>query len=422
MSQQSNLINPKGQPSFVVLASVISALYLSQGLPSGFIAHALPAFLREQGQSLALIGALKLLALPWLLKFIWAPWVEGSGSLNRRSGWIFTMQIFAALALLGLSFWIQQGASQAVIIALLCLLMVNLASATQDIATDGLTASYTDKDKLGLANSIQVTGYKIGMLIGGSGLLYISQYLTVPELLNGMAVLLTVLLIPLLIFRYRYQTKEQPSSVTTALHQSRPAQYFQIYKGFFTQASIKSWLLVLLTYKLSDAMGSAMIKPLLIDNHLSLAEVGELTFYANLSGLVGAVLAGVIYRFWGKGPSLLLFGLLQTISISSFYFIDQYELSRVLLSALVLFEQFSDGLSTVVLFAAMMSHCRVHHEGSDYTLQASMQILLAGILGVISGLVADMFGYAAVYVLCAVCGFIALLCVLNYQRNLACTS
>ena len=55
---------------------MLASLYCAQGLPSGLVAHALPALLRQQGVDLALIGLLKLLALPWLLKALWAPWVD----------------------------------------------------------------------------------------------------------------------------------------------------------------------------------------------------------------------------------------------------------------------------------------------------------------------------------------------------------
>ena len=117
---------------FLPLAVLISSLYLAQGLPGGFIAHALPAFLRAEGVSLTLIGSLKLLALPWLLKFLWAPLVDGDGSFQRKRKFIFAMQAFAAIALLVLSFVVGDATGQTITISLACLLAINLASATQE--------------------------------------------------------------------------------------------------------------------------------------------------------------------------------------------------------------------------------------------------------------------------------------------------
>ena len=63
---------------------LLASLYCAQGLPSGLLAHSLPVLLRQHGVDLAWIGLLKLLALPWLLKVLWAPWVDRLAS--RRLG------------------------------------------------------------------------------------------------------------------------------------------------------------------------------------------------------------------------------------------------------------------------------------------------------------------------------------------------
>ena len=89
---------------------LLAALYCAQGLPAGFLAHALPAILRSQDVDLAIIGALKLLALPWLLKVLWAPWVDRLSikALGRHRSWIIPCQLLvigllSALALVPMS-------------------------------------------------------------------------------------------------------------------------------------------------------------------------------------------------------------------------------------------------------------------------------------------------------------------------------
>lgn len=46
----------------------------------------------------------------------------------------------------------------------------------------------------------------------------------------------------------------------------------------------------------------------------------------------------------------------------------------------------------------MMSMCRAEHEGADFTLQASAQILLAGLVGACSGVLAKLLDYQALFV------------------------
>ena len=56
------------------------------------------------------------------------------------------------------------------------LFCANLVSATQDIATDGYAVTMLKPEWRGLGNSIQVVGYKLGMVIGSGGLLWLVSH------------------------------------------------------------------------------------------------------------------------------------------------------------------------------------------------------------------------------------------------------
>ena len=58
------------------LLDMLALLYFAQGLPSGLLGKALPPLLRAHGVSLSAIGFTALLALPWTLKFLWAPFLD----------------------------------------------------------------------------------------------------------------------------------------------------------------------------------------------------------------------------------------------------------------------------------------------------------------------------------------------------------
>ena len=71
----------------------VAVLYLAEGLPFGFAIDTLPVYFRVHGVSLAAIGALSLLALPWSLKVLWSPLVDRSPNYRRwisgsRSSWV----------------------------------------------------------------------------------------------------------------------------------------------------------------------------------------------------------------------------------------------------------------------------------------------------------------------------------------------
>ena len=56
-------------------------------------------------------------------------------------------------------------------------------------------------------------------------------------------------------------------------------------------------------------------------------------------------------------------------------------------------------MATVALFTLMMDAADPEHAGTDYTLLASMVVLVGALAGVIAALIADAFGYAATFLL-----------------------
>ncbi|KAK79407.1 siderophore transporter, RhtX/FptX family [Bordetella holmesii CDC-H635-BH] len=153
---------------------MIGALYLSQGIPLGLAMEALPTLLRRDGAALQALAWLPLVGLPWVLKFLWASQVDNrwSPAWGRRRSWILPMQLLALGCLLILA---MVGTDDAAL-GILLLGLASLASATQDIATDGLTAEHFSSDDLARANAIQVGGTMVGFFLGGPGCLTLGAY------------------------------------------------------------------------------------------------------------------------------------------------------------------------------------------------------------------------------------------------------
>jgi len=393
---------------------LLASLYCAQGLPSGLIAHSLPVLLRQHGADLAIIGLLKLLALPWLLKVLWAPWIDrlASQRLGHHRGWILPLQggvILVVAALATLSPDRLFGSQLPVLLGLL--LLVNLAASTQDVATDGLTVRLLPERWRGLGNSLQVGGYKVGMLVSGSGLLLVYDSLGWSLSVGLLLALLVLTWIP--IWRFP-EARCLPHRPALAEASTGPGLLLRHYRGLLMQPGMLLWLAVVLTFKLGDALGSPMIKPMLVDQGWSTGELGQLTLISSLVGIAGAVLGGMLYARLGALRSLLLFGSLQAIGIAAMAWLVTAGTDHALVYCIALFEQAADGMSTVALFAAMMRMCRPEHEGADFTLQASAQLLLGGLVGALSGWLADALGYAGLFILAGVAGGLVLGVVVAY--------
>ncbi|MCH8498924.1 MAG: hypothetical protein LAT63_10625 [Marinobacter sp.] len=389
--------------------SVLAALYLAQGLPSGLFAHALPVFWREAGVDLVWIGAIKLLALPWVLKVFWSSAMDRSLLNGTSAGqWITRLQLLAAALLVLLAWQGLTPAGWGVFAVLLLILGLNLLMATQDIVTDGLAVRWIPARWRGLANSIQVGGYKVGMLAGGAGLLMLSGSWATEQVVLGLGVLLLLLVLVVRCFQPLMAPRATPSGY-------RSAGLMDAFYAFISRPGMLIWLLVLLSYKVADAMGSGMMRPLLTDLGWSRPEIGQFTLVGTLVGLLGAGMGGWLFLRLGGWWSLLLAGVAQAVSIAAWVLIVWREPTLVLVYSIGLFEQWADGWSTVALFAVMMSFCREGWEGTDYTIQASLQVVSAGVLGLLGGVIAQILGYGQLFVLAGLLGAGVLVLMVRYR-------
>src|SRR4029079_12758972 len=65
------------------LLVLVALLYVAEGLPYGIVNELVPWWLKVQGLSLQDLGLLQLVGLPWVLKPLWAPWVDRYGTTAR---------------------------------------------------------------------------------------------------------------------------------------------------------------------------------------------------------------------------------------------------------------------------------------------------------------------------------------------------
>lgn len=158
----------RGKTRLLVL---LGLLYFTQGLPMGLSMEALPVLMRQGGASLDMIALVPLAGLPWIWKLFWAPMVDNrwSAAVGRRKSWILPMQAIVAVSLVTLAFVPLHD--MGLWFAFAILVVGALASATQDTASDGLTAEQMRDAGLAQANALQVGGMMAGFMVGGGGVL-----------------------------------------------------------------------------------------------------------------------------------------------------------------------------------------------------------------------------------------------------------
>lgn len=395
------------------LLVLLGTLYFAQGLPFGLITRALPAIARDAGVPLEYIGLLALAAVPWALKFIWAPWVDrlGHGAASHRKRWVVGCQI-GAIAVLALMAQLPVAELDARLFLLLLalLFLLNLLFATHDIASDGLAVRLLTPALRGIGNSMQTGGYKIGLLSGGALLLWLVDRLGWSSTLMLTMAALLLLMIPVV----RYPEPAQPGL-------GKPASFGwrwwsrELWK-FWSRPGMGWWMVLLLSYKVGDSFGSRMIKPFLIDQNWTLSQIAALDLGSSLAGLVAVAVAGLLLLRMSRVLALVVFGLLQASAFAGWVWVAQQP-DPAVIWALAIADQCADGLATVALFTVMMDRCRPCHEGSDYTLQASVMLMASGLFTLVSGFSAAAFGYSVHFALAGVLALAAIIPAVFWGRT-----
>lgn len=410
---------------------LLTSLYLSQGLPYGFFTQALPALLLTKGVSLEGIGLSNLLALPWALKFLWAPWVDKQqhGRFGRRRAIIGLCQLLSAAMLFSLVF-----ATQSLTALLTVIFLINAISATQDIATDGLAVDILTPSQRGLGNGVQVAGYRAGMVLGGGFLLTQYDRLGWAGTFGILVTLVLVATIPILLFNeiLYFQNSPSPTIDTLAkVDRSGDQSPSEMGSASANQASLSEqsaantankngpidggiwarwrtkaalgWLVVLMVYKTGEWMATPMIRPMLLKQGMTVPDLGWLMGTVGFTaGLVGALLGGSLISKLGRGRSLILFGSLQACGILSLTTISQGDSSFEVTAIVCGIEHLTSGMATAALFTVMMDVCRVELGATDYTIQASIVVIATGIGAALSGVIAQRLGFRTTFVIGAV--------------------
>lgn len=387
-------IRASGYPDVVTVKwlALLGVLYLIQGLPAGLLAHVLPVVWRAEGVDLMYIGWLKLLALPWVLKALWAPWLEAQlwrGVRLSRGLCLLHSLVAMTLAVVALA---GTGTSWLGLLVLAgCLLILNTLSASQDVWVDGLAVRTLDERWRGLGNTMQVAGYKIGLIVSGSGVLVMLPFLGWSVLIMLLCAAVVLAMLP--VWKMRQALDGTSVRCGEGSRDLASMRLQAVWRGFLARPGIRLWLVVLLTYKLSDSLGSSMIKPMLVDLGWAFPEIGQFVLVASLCGLVGAALGGVLYVGLGAWRSLLVAGIAQALAMLGYAAVAKFVFPGWAVYACGVVEQVVDGWSTVVLFAAMMHFCRSAWAGADFTLQASLQVIAGALVAAVSGVLVNAVGF-----------------------------
>jgi PAT family beta-lactamase induction signal transducer AmpG len=368
----------------------VALLYFIQGAPAAILWEVLPVYFRLHGVSLRAIGGLRLLELPYSLKVFWSPLVHRYGD---RRVWVVACMLGIAAVLFALPF--VNVAAVGVIVLVLMLGLTTL-SATQDVAIDSYSVGLISRGEEGAANGVRASAYRVALVCAGGGLVFLAAVLP----WNSLFILASVIF-ALLGF-----------AVLTIPRQILPEEAREHWlKGFIGWAGtwrVVPLILFVLTYKLGEFAIGPMVKPFWVDYGKSIWPVPEdLMFQIGLFpttvgivlSVVGALIGGGFISRYGIFHGVWFLGLLQAVSNLGYSLVEWFNLGRFGLYGASMFESFSGGLGTAAFLAFLMNVCQKEHATVQYAFLSSVFSLTGRLVGGISGLGAERYGYGNYFAL-----------------------
>jgi MFS family permease len=365
---------------------LLASLYMTQYLGLGFFWIALVAIMRRQGVTLERLGVIYLLALFWVLKFLWAPLVDrfGSARLGHYRGWLLLTQSGMVLSLVIIGCFdiaTQFGAVFAGCVALAFL------SSTQDIATDGLSCRLLSKKERGMGNGIQAAGGMLGNMLGGGAVLMAYPYLGWKGCMGILAAGTAISLVQVLCFH------ESHHAVDLSKEQALSRRFWR----FWQIPGHKKWLLMLLIFPVGSALGYALITPILVDTGWPMARIGMLINMVGATlSVLAALLTGWLLRQRTRFSVMIGTAAAQVVGLLALVLMltgpaDNW---RIFCAAGIYF--LSRGALFALMSTLMMDRASLKSPATDFTLQYSVYSLVMFTAAVSSTALAGASGYLTV--------------------------
>ncbi len=323
---------------------VVAFLYFLEGAPPAILWDIIPVYFRMSGVSLAAIGGLRLLELPYSLKFFWSPLVHRYGD---RRAWMCGCLVAAASAI-ALMPLVEVAHPGWVVFGLVLLLAA--ASATQDVAIDSYTVGLVDPIEQGAANGIRASAYRAALVLVGGVLLMFAPLIG----WTGLFLTAAALLVGLAIAAFRVPRLDLPPEARRAWK----AGFFE-WVGTWRAVPL---VLFVLSYKLGEFAIGPMIKPFWVDQGHSLFEIGLVPTIIGVGlTVLGALAGGGFIARFGIFHGVWVLGLLQAASNLGYALVAWGNLGRLGLYGASVFESFSGGLGTAAFLALLMNVCEKEH-------------------------------------------------------------
>ena len=365
---------------------LLFSLYIAQSIPMSFFSTVVPVIMRQENYSLASIGLLQLVKLPWIFKFLWAPLVDNNARTTKDlKRWIFISELFYAVVIFSIAFLNLQTDFKLIIYLVILAFIV---SGTQDIAVDIFAILSLKPKERSLGNSMQSGGSFVGSFFGTGVLLVAYHYFGWSKVLILLAIFVIVAVVPLCFSRRE----------VAAENITKDRVSFKDIISFFKQKDQMKQILVLIFYYSGIIGIMTMLKPYLVDLGYNVKEIAFMSgIFGTLTAALATLVGGFMMRKTDRKFTLFIFLFVTLIAGIYFRILSGIvpSITELYIGVGLIWSAY--GFSTVGIYTISMDTVRKGREGTDFTIQIVITHLCSLLVATASGKIANEFGYTGLF-------------------------
>jgi len=384
-------------------AATMAVLGFGSGLPFLLIAsQTLSTRLRDVGLDLGSIGLISLASFFYLLKFLWAPLIDRyafplTAFLGRRRSWLLVSQLGVTVALFALAFS-RPELGVAGLVG--WVLFASLCGATQDSVVDAYRIEIAPDTAQAALAATYTLGYRIGLILGGAGALYLAQFQGWAWAYVAMSALMLLPIATTLLCR------EPVAPASTVVRRvDFLGAFWQPISSFFSGNGLALGLALLLfvgLYKFPDQVIGVMAGPFYLDSGFTKSDIATVSkLFGVWMGIVGAFAGGAAVAAFGFRRMLLVAALGVALSNLAFLLMAHNPGQLWAFYAALSADNLFQGFAGTVLVAFMSSLTDRNFTATQYALLVSLANLPGKFAGGVSGFLVEASSYSTFFVLSA---------------------
>ncbi|WP_343697187.1 MFS transporter [Flavobacterium sp.] len=395
----------------------IPLLNFASGLPYAVIISVSVLMYKNLGISNEDIGLYtSLLYLPWVIKPLWSPFIELTGTKRK---WFLSMQLLISIAFLLVGFTIPTNGFFMMTLAIFW--VAAFASASNDIASDGFYLLVLPKEQQSFFLGIRSTFYRLSMLAGNGLVVLFAGYLEHKYGDNTKAWSYTMIIVGLLMtfitiynFFFTPKTEINAAENKEVHHQN----FATIFVSFFKKKQIGLILSFILVFRLGESQLLKMLSPFLLDKKelggmgLDTESVGIIYGTLGIFALtIGGILGGMAISKHGLTKWMLPMFLAMHLPILGFiglahfqpqelfhlhinlYFFEINSPLNLYTCITVVLEQFGYGFGFTGFMMYLIHVAEGESKTAHYALATGFMALGMMLPGMLSGYIQQYLGY-----------------------------